>query len=225
MGDYLGSALLSSSTASTASLPTEGPATVSRTCPSDVPLHPLIAERWSPRAFDPARAVADIQLVAVLEAARWAPSVGNRQPWRFMVGRRGGETFDAIFQTLYEPHQGWAGNAAALVLACAVTRNPDGTAMPHAPYELGMAVSQLCLQATDEGLVAHQMTSFNAEKAALAFAIPDHVRAFAVIVLGYLADPATLPEHLRGLETGRRERRRVSEFVFTKRYGQSLCLR
>jgi nitroreductase len=198
---------------------------VSRTCPSDVPLHPLIAERWSPRAFDPVRTIADGQLVAVLEAARWAPSAGNRQPWRFVLGRRGEETFNTIFETLFAPPQVWAGNAAALVLACALTRTPEGTALPHAPYELGMAVAQLCLQAGDEGLVAHQLTSFDAEKAALAFAIPDHVRAVAVVALGYLADPATLPEHLRALETARRERRRVRDLTFTKRYGQSLYLR
>jgi nitroreductase len=198
---------------------------VSRTCPSDVPLHPLIAERWSPRAFDPARTIADVQLVAVLEAARWAPSADNRQPWRFVVGRRGEETFTAIFQTLFASHQVWAGNAAALMLACALTRAPDGTAISHAPYELGMAVAQLCLQAGDEGLVAHQLASFDAEKAALAFAIPDHVRAVSVIALGYLADPATLPAHLRELETARRERRRVRDLAFTTRYGQPLPLR
>ncbi|HSV65268.1 MAG TPA: nitroreductase family protein [Mycobacteriales bacterium] len=198
---------------------------VSRTCPSDVRLHPLIAERWSPRALDPTRDIADMQLVAVLEAARWAPSSGNRQPWRFLVGRRGDETFTGISATLFEGNQVWASNAAALVLACAVTHAPDGTALTHAPYELGMAVAQLCLQAQDEGLVAHQMAGFDAEKAALVFTIPDHVRAYAVIALGYLADPGSLPEHLRARETARRERRRVREFAFSKRYGESLYLR
>ncbi|MBI1758037.1 MAG: nitroreductase family protein [Actinobacteria bacterium] len=198
---------------------------VSRSCPSDVPLHPLIAERWSPRALQPDRDVTDGQLVAVLEAARWAPSSGNRQPWRFLVGRRGDETFTGIYTTLFDGNQLWAGNASALLLACAITHAPDGTAMPTAPYELGMATAQLCLQAQDEGLVAHQMGGFDAEKAALVFTIPDHVRPYAVIALGYLADPSTLPAHLRTREQARRERRRVRELAFSKRYGEAMYLR
>jgi nitroreductase len=197
----------------------------SRTCPSDVPLHPLIAERWSPRALDPSRTISDGQLVAILEAARWAPSFGNRQPWRFLVGRRGDETFATIHKVLFENNQVWTGNAAAMVLACAVTHAPDGTAMPQAPYELGLAVAQLCLQAQDEGLVAHQLGGFDADKASIAFSVPDHVRPYAVVAVGYLADPGTLPEHLRGQERARRERRRVREFAFSKRYGESLYLR
>jgi nitroreductase len=197
----------------------------SRTCPSDVPLHPLIAERWSPRAFDPTRTISDRQLVAVLEAARWAPSFGNRQPWRFLVGRRGDETFGGIHKVLFDSNRVWAGNAAALILACALTKAPDGTAMPQAPYELGLAVAQLGLQAQDEGLVAHQLGGFDGDKASIAFAIPDHVRPFAVVAVGYLAEAGTLPEHLRAAELARRERRRVREFAFSKRYGESLYLR
>jgi nitroreductase len=199
--------------------------TGSRSCPSDVPLHPLIAERWSPRALDPDRTITDRQLVGILEAARWAPSFDNRQPWRFVVGRRGDETFAGIHRVLFENNQVWTGNAAALILACAVTHAPDGNAMPQAPYELGLAVAQLALQAQEEGLVAHQLGGFDADKAAIAFNIPDHVRPYAVVVVGYLADPGTLPEHLRKRETARRERRRVREFSFSKRYGEALYLR
>jgi len=197
----------------------------SRTCPSDVPLHPLIAERWSPRALDPSRTVTDGQLVAILEAARWAPSSGNRQPWRFLVGRRGDETFGMIHRLLFENNQVWTENAAALILACAVTHAPDGSVRLHAPYELGLAVAQLSLQAQDEGLVAHQLAGFDADKASVAFAIPDHVRPYTVVAVGYLAEPSTLPQHLRTIERAPRERRRVREFAFAKRYGESLYLR
>ncbi len=196
-----------------------------RTCPSDVPLHPLIAERWSPRALDPSRTITDGQLVAILEAARWAASFGNRQPWRFLVGRRGDETFGTIHRLLFENNQVWTGNAAALILGCATTHAPDGSAMPQAPFELGLAVAQLALQAQDEGLVAHQLGGFDADKASVAFSIPDHVRPYVVVAVGYLADAKTLPEHLRPAERGRRERRRVREFAFATRYGQSLYLR
>lgn len=198
---------------------------MSRSCPSDVPLHPLIADRWSPRALQPERTIADGQLVALLEAARWAPSAGNRQPWRFLVGRRGDETFAGIFQSLFEGNQLWAGNAAALLLACAVTRDHDGSVHHTAGYELGMAAAQLCLQAQDEGLVAHQMSGFDVEKAALTFAIPDHVRPFTVIALGYLADADTLPAELRARETARRERLRVRQIAFAGRYGEAVHLR
>ena len=196
-----------------------------RTCPSDVPLHPLIAERWSPRALDPSRTISDGQLVAVLEAARWAPSFANRQPWRFMVGRRGDETFATIHRLLFENNQVWTGNAAALILGCALTHAPDGSAMPQAPFELGLATAQLALQAQDEGLVAHQLGGFDADKASVAFYIPDHVRPYVVVAVGYLADAKTLPEHLRPAERARRDRRRVREFAFSTRYGQSLYLR
>jgi len=196
-----------------------------RTCPSDVPLHPLIAERWSPRALDPSRTITDGQLVAILEAARWAASFGNRQPWRFLVGRRGDETFATIHRLLFENNQVWTGNAAALILGCAITHAPDGSAMPQAPFELGLAVAQLALQAQDEGLVAHQLGGFDADKASVAFYIPDHVRPYVVVAVGYLADAKTLPEHLRPAERARRERRRVREFAFSTRYGQSLYLR
>jgi len=197
----------------------------SRTCPSDVPLHPLIAERWSPRALDPSRTISDRQLVGILEAARWAPSFDNRQPWRFLVGRRGDETFAGVHKVLFDNNRVWTGNAAALILACALTRAPDGSAMPQAPYELGLAVAQLSLQAQDEGLVAHQLGGFDADKASIAFAIPVHVRPYSVIAVGYLADPRGLPEHLRAQEKARRERRRVREIAFSKRYGESLYLR
>jgi nitroreductase len=196
-----------------------------RTCPSDVPLHPLIAERWSPRALDPSRTISDGQLVAILEAARWAPSFGNRQPWRFLVGRRGDETFGTIHRLLFENNQVWTGNAAALILGCTVTHAPDGSAMLQAPYELGVAVAQLALQAQDEGLVAHQLGGFDADKASVAFSIPDHVRPYVVVAVGYLAEARTLPEHLRPAERARRERRRVREIAFSTRYGQSLYLR
>src|ERR1700734_472812 len=91
-----------------------------------VPVHPLLAERWSPRAFDRSHELDDAALTALLEAARWAPSAANSQPWRFLVTRRGDEAHARLFAALAPGHQAWAGAASTLVLVAARTAAEDG---------------------------------------------------------------------------------------------------
>lgn len=185
---------------------------------TSVPIHPLLAARWSPRALDPAGVVTDAQLRAVLEAARWAPSNGNTQPARYLVGRRGDETYARLFALLSRRNQGWAEPAAALVLTCAVTVNEKGT-IPMPEYGVGLAVENLVLQAVAEGLVAHQMGGFNREGAKLVFSLPEDVVPQVVIALGTLGSPDALDEDRRAKELAPRRRLALSEIAFTGEWG------
>jgi nitroreductase len=189
-----------------------------RDAETSVPIHPLLAARWSPRALDPDGVVTDEQLRAVLEAARWAPSNGNTQPARYLVGRRGDETYARLFDLLSRRNQGWARPAAVLVLVCAVTVNEKG-AIPMPEYGVGLAAENLVLQAVAEDLVAHQMGGFNREGAKLVFSLPADVEPQTVIALGTLGDPALLDEERRAKELAPRRRLALDEIAFTGEWG------
>ena len=191
---------------------------MTRDAATSVPIHPLLAARWSPRALDPAGQVTDQQLRAVLEAARWAPSNGNTQPARYLVGRRGDDTYERLFGLLSHRNQGWAHPAAALVMACAVTVNEKGP-IPMAEYGVGLAAENLVLQAVAEGLVAHQMAGFDKESAKTVFSLPADVEPQAVIALGVLGDPSRLDEDRRAKETAPRRRLALEEIAFTGEWG------
>jgi len=118
-----------------------------KTASTTVPVHPLLAERWSPRGFDRAHELGDDSLTALLEAARWAPSAQNSQPWRFLVTRRGDQARDRLFAALAPGNQAWAGAASALVLVAARTADDDGRPQSHALYDTGQAVAALVTQA------------------------------------------------------------------------------
>ncbi|MCA1656091.1 MAG: nitroreductase family protein [Pseudonocardiaceae bacterium] len=192
-----------------------------KTASTSVPIHPLIAARWSPRSLDPTGSVTDDQLRAVLEAARWAPSNGNTQPARFLVGRRGDDTFERVFALLSERNQSWARSAAALILACAATRNNKGD-VPMPEYGVGLAAANLALQAVAEGLVAHQMGGFNREGAVPVFALPPDVVPLVVIALGTLGSPELLDEERRARELAPRRRMPLAELAFTGEWGNPI---
>jgi nitroreductase len=195
--------------------------TSSRDASTSVPIHPLLAARWSPRALDPDGKVTDEQLRAVLEAARWAPSNGNTQPARFLVGRRGDDTFERIFALLSKRNQSWAHPAAVLALVCAAMENDKG-AVPMPEYGVGLAAENFALQAVAEGLVAHQMGGFNREGAKLVFSLPARVEPQAVIALGTLGSPESLDEDRRAKEVAPRRRKPLSEIAFTGEWGNPI---
>ena len=118
---------------------------------SQVPLHPLLSQRWSPRGFDTQHAVTEDALTALLETARWAPSANNSQPWRFVVARRGDQDFATLVDLLAGGNQVWAQHASALVLVLAETADGQGAPRSHALYDTGQAVAQLVAQAQAEG--------------------------------------------------------------------------
>ena len=186
---------------------------------TSVPVHPLIAARWSPRALDPNGQVSDVALRAMLEAARWAPSSGNTQPARYLIGRRGDETYRRIFEVLSKRNKGWAWSAAVLMLCCMVTTNEKG-ALPVPEYGTGLASENLVLQAVAEGVVAHQMGGFDKAGAKLSFALPGDVEPLTVIAVGTLGPAELLDDERREKELAPRRRKPLSDIAFTGEWGK-----
>jgi nitroreductase len=182
-------------------------------------MHPLIERRWSPRWFDPSFEVTDQQLVAMLQAARWAPSYGNSQPARYIVGKRGTPTYSHILETLSRGNRSWAHGASALLVAVAMTVNAKGD-LPRWEYGVGLATENLALQAVAEGLVAHQMGGFNAEAVRVLFQLPSEAVPIVAIAVGKLGDRATIPDDLRDRELAVRKRLPLSEIAFTGEWGK-----
>ncbi len=185
---------------------------------TSVPVHPIIAARWSPRALDPGGDIGDATLRAMLEAARWAPSSGNTQPARYLVGRRGDDTYARIFELLSRRNQGWAWPAAVLMLCCMVTTNEKGS-LPLPEYGTGLASENLVLQAVAEGVVAHQMGGFDRERAKAVFALPSDVEPLTVIAVGTPASPDMLDDERRERELAPRRRVPLAEMAFTGEWG------
>ena len=180
---------------------------------TSAPLLPALAERWSPRAFDPEAPIDDAKLRAALEAARWSPSANNTQPWHFIVARRGTEAFDTIVANLMGFNQLWAGSAAALVVAVAETVDAEGTERRWATYDVGQAVAHLTIQAHHDGLHTHQMGGFDPQGLRDAFGLDEHFVPVSVTAIGMLGDADALPEPLRERETAPRTRRPLEDIV------------
>lgn len=181
-------------------------------------VNPLIAKRWSPRAFDGAAEVSPSTMRVLLEAARWAASHGNTQPARFLIGYRGDDTFEGIFAALRPGNQTWAGRASVLLVG-AVAESDERGPMPNTEFGLGLAVQNLVLQAVELGLVTHQIGGFSPDAVREAFGVPDHVRPVVVIAVGVLGDDADLPEDLRAREHRPRVRKPLADTVFAGHWG------
>jgi nitroreductase len=181
-------------------------------------VHPLIASRFSPRAYD-TKPVENEKLQRIFEAARWAASASNLQPWYFMVGFKGDTVYEKIFSTLVEFNQLWAIKAPVLVLAIAKTTNPKGEENQSYAYDLGQSAAMIALQATAEGVYMHQMGGFDAGKAAVLLEIPDGYKVLVAFTLGYLGDASILHPNLNKLELSPRTRRPAGESVFTGSFG------
>jgi nitroreductase len=190
--------------------------------PTEVPVHEIVRERWSPRAFNE-KAVPPEVLRSLFEAARWAPSSSNLQPWAYIVGTKADkENFDKVLSTLVEFNQGWAKNAPVLALSVAQVKNPkDGASNRWAFHDVGSASAQLTTEASSRGLYVHQMAGIDPNKARQVFGIPADWEAVAAMAIGYPGDPATLPDQLRERELAPRVRKPVSEFVMTGGWGHT----
>ncbi|MUN06329.1 nitroreductase family protein [Agromyces luteolus] len=185
----------------------------SRHVPTDAPLIAPLVERWSPRAYDPTAELSEESLRTLLEAARWAPSANNVQPWRFIVARRGSEAFTAIHDALLGFNQAWADSAAALVVNVAETVDEAGTPRPWAKYDLGQAVAYMSLQAQHDGLHTHQMGGFDAARLAEVFGLRAGLDVVSVTAIGKVGDASALPEPLREREVAPRSRKPLDEIV------------
>ena len=190
--------------------------------PTDLPIHDVVRERWSPRAFADKSVAPDV-LRNIFEAARWAPSSSNMQPWAYIVATKDDkENFNKVLSTLVEFNAGWAKNAAVLALSVAQVKNPkDGKTNSHAFHDVGSASAQLTLQAVSHGLLVHQMAGFDANKARQVFNIPTDWEAVAAMAIGYPGDPASLPDKLRERELAPRMRKPLAEFVMAGGWGHT----
>ena len=179
------------------------------------PIHDLLRRRWSPRAFSE-RMVEPETLNSLFEAARWAPSSNNEQPWHFIVGTKADLSgYERLFACLAEGNKKWVFRAPVLMLSVArLNFEDEGTPNRHAWHDTGMAAMSLCLQATAMGLVAHQMAGFDREMARVELKIPAGYEPVAMIAVGYPGDPAELPDYLREREFKPRERKSIPQFVF-----------
>jgi nitroreductase len=186
----------------------------------------VIRRRWSPRAFDAARRIERSEILRLFEAARWAPSSGNEQPWRFLVVDReqSPEMHRALVATLIGKNPSWAAAAPVLVLtAVRATLERNETANPHAWYDAGQAVALLTVQATSQGLSVRQMEGFDREQARDACRVPAPFEPAVVMAIGYAGDPDSL-EHDQHREAERRPRTRrpISDFVFDGEWGRGI---
>lgn len=191
----------------------------------DHPILELNAARYSPYGFEP-RSIGAEDLCSLFEAARWAPSSYNEQPWRFVVATRDQpQEFARVLSCLVEANQAWAKHASVLALGI-VSRRFARNDKPNkaAEHDLGLAAAHLTFEATARGLHVHQMIGIDPERARSEFAIPEGHDALTALAIGYAADPAKLDEKLRQRDTAPRQRKPLAEFVFGGRFGQAARL-
>jgi nitroreductase len=190
--------------------------------PTNVPLHEILRNRWSPRAFSD-KPVAPNVLHSLFEAARWAPSSFNWQPWAYLVATKNDpENFAKTLSTLVEFNAGWAKQAPVLVLSVAQNKIPkDGATNRHAMHDVGTASAQLTFEANARGLLVHQMAGFDVDKARQVFHIPPDWEPGAAMAIGYPGDPESLPQQLRERELAPRTRKPLAEFVMTGDWGHT----
>lgn len=185
------------------------------------PIHDLISERWSPRAFAD-RPVEREKLYSIFEAARWAASAGNQQPWNFMIAtKEHADDHERLLATLWEGNIRWAKHAPVLILVVAKLYDRPSKEQTSF-YDVGMAVGNLVTQAVDLGLVTHQMGGFDPDKARTILSIPEGYQPLVVMALGYPGTPDTLPDELREREIAPRSRKPLQEFAFEGQWEQSV---
>lgn len=193
--------------------------------PADLhfPLQQLIGDRWSPVAFD-GRSITREQLGSLLEAARWAPSSYNEQPWRYIVATHDDAVeFARLLSCLADANAAWAKNASVLLLAIASLKfSRNGKPNRHAQHDVGLANENLVLQATAMGMAGHQMAGFDPDKCRTLYEIPDDYEPLTMIAVGYHATGSDVDESLRRREETPRSRKPLSDMVYAGRFGAKL---
>ena len=189
--------------------------------PTDFPVHDFVAERWSPRAFSDKPVAPDV-LQSLFEAARWAPSSSNEQPWAYIVATKDdAENFAKLLSVLVPFNVTWAQRAPVLALAVAeLAFAKNGTPNRNAQHDVGAASAWLTVEATSRGLFVHQMAGYDYDKARQVFGIPAGWEPIAAIAIGYPGDPDSLPQPLRDREGAPRTRKPISEFVMSGGWGK-----
>jgi len=195
---------------------------VEKPAPAEYEILDLLRRRWSPHAFD-ARPVEADKLHRVLEAARWAMSSFNGQPWSYILATRDQpEAWQRLFDCLVEGNKAWAHTAPVLMLSVAALKfEHNGKPNRLAQHDVGAASAMMTIQATAEGLFVHQMAGFDTERARQTFQIPEDHEPMAAIAMGYPGDINVLPEKLKERTLAPRVRKPLSQFVFRGKWGQS----
>jgi nitroreductase len=192
---------------------------------TDYPVHELIASRWSPYSFAN-RSVSDEDLRSIFEAARWAASSYNEQPWSYIVAKKEeADEFGRLLSCLVEANQNWGKSASVLALGIsrlnfARNNEPNRAAI----HDLGLASANLVLEATARGLAAHQMIGILPNKVRELYSVPEGHEPMTAIAIGYAGDPINLPEELRIRDAARRPRKPFKEFVFRSKWGVTSSL-
>jgi len=189
---------------------------------TDFPVHDLIRHRWSPRAFSD-KPVEPAILASLFEAARWAPSSSNEQPWAYLVATKDNpEDFAKMVSVLVEFNADWAKNAPVLALAVSHLKfQSNGNPNRNAFYDTGAATILFSLEATARGLFVHQMAGFDPAKAKHVFEIPADWEPIAAFAIGYPGDPNSLSQKLQDREVAPRTRKPLAEFVMSGRWGHT----
>lgn len=184
-------------------------------------IDPLLGKRWSPRIFDPNRIVSKEIILSLCEAARWAPSCANQQPYKYIVWNKhyNSVDFNKAFQTLDKGNQNWVKNCSVLFLAISDTKFDNGDFNNWAEYDTGAASENICLQATSLGLFAHQMAGFDSIQIKKSFDIPPSYKPMAMIVIGYKSDDLSLvDEKYRMMELSERKRKPIENNFYNSKW-------
>lgn len=192
---------------------------------TQAPVNEVIANRWSGRAYDASKPVSKEQIIRLCEAARWAPSCFGDEPWRFLVWNKNADmaSWQKAFDCLVPGNQAWVKDAPVLLLVCADSlfghnQKPNRWAQ----YDTGAAAENLCLQATDMGLMAHQMGGFDPDAARHAFNIPAQFTLMSMVAVGYAADIKTLTGDVLSRETAARKRKPLADLFFDSAWNKAI---
>lgn len=189
---------------------------------TNYPINDLLVRRWSPRSFSPKIPGKEIVL-SLFEAARWAPSCFNEQPWSFIFAtKEDPDEFQALLDCLSPKNAKWASRAPVLVAAVASEKFAStGEKNPMALHDVGMAVENLLLEATSKGLFAHPTAGFDGDKVIRTYSVPEGHRPVVIVALGYSGETGDLPEDLREAETSQRDRKPIYEFTYRRTWGDN----
>ena len=182
---------------------------------TEVPIYPILANRYSTRAYSD-RAVEQEKITKMMEAARWAPSAGNSQPWRYIVGHKGTENWQKIYENLMPGNQLWCQHVPVLIVVCGLNVNDKGDKMAFSLYDTGQSVAHLTIQATADGLYCHQMAGIHPNQLHDIFELPTNISVYTVIAVGYLGNADHLNDDFKARELERRTRKPLESLFVDK---------
>jgi len=178
---------------------------------TDAKIHDILENRWSTRSFDKNHQISEEEILSILEAARWSPSSKNSQPWRFLVGKRGDNNFDAFVSTLTGFNLDWAPKASAMILVAAHGNPVTNDEI----FDAGLAVSSITFQIHALGLHAHQMAGFSKSKLKSIFNLDDTTVPLVLVAVGKITEPDELSQELKERELSPRTRKDLSELMIS----------